>query len=110
MNRPNAKTAPAEPHQDLHVCVVCSSSLVHPVEWEESGAQNWRVLLRCPNCDVYREGIFSKDTVEAFDEKLADGADALAQDHERLMRANMADEIARFVGALRADAILPEDF
>jgi hypothetical protein len=26
------------------------------------------------------------------------------------MRANMADEIDRFVGALDADAILPEDF
>jgi len=26
------------------------------------------------------------------------------------MRANMADEIDRFMGALSADAILPEDF
>jgi hypothetical protein len=26
------------------------------------------------------------------------------------MRANMADEIERFAGALAADAILPEDF
>ncbi len=34
----------------------------------------------------------------------------LARDYKRLMRANMADEIDRFVGALTADAILPEDF
>jgi hypothetical protein len=110
MNRPNGKTAPAKPHQDLHVCVVCSSSLVHPVELEESGAQNWRVVLRCPNCDVYREGIFSVDTLEALDEELDHGADALAREHERMVRANMAEEIERFVGALHADAIFPEDF
>jgi hypothetical protein len=68
------------------------------------------VLLHCPNCDVYREGIFSQETVESFDEALDRGADALARDYKRLMRANMADEIERFLGALHSDAILPEDF
>jgi hypothetical protein len=101
---------PAEPHQDLHVCIECSSDLVYPVEWEESGTENWSVLLHCPNCDVYREGIFSQDTVEVFDEELDRGADALARDYKRLMRANMAEEIDRFVGALEAGAILPDDF
>ena len=28
---------PAEPHQELHVCMECSSGLVYPVQWEESG-------------------------------------------------------------------------
>jgi hypothetical protein len=101
---------PAEPHQALHVCIECSSTLVYPVEWEESGTENWSVLLHCPNCDVYREGIFAQDTVEVFDEELDRGADALARDYKRLMRANMSEEIDRFVGALGAGAILPEDF
>ena len=101
---------PAEPHQDLHVCMECSSDLVYPVQWEESGTENWSVLLHCPNCDVYREGVFTQDTVEVFDEELDRGADALARDYKRLMRANMAEEIERFVGALTAGAILPEDF
>jgi hypothetical protein len=101
---------PAEPHQDLHVCMECSSDLVYPVQWEESGSENWSVLLHCPNCGVYREGIFSQDTVEVFDEELDRGADALARDYKRLMRANMAEELERFVGALSAGAILPEDF
>ena len=101
---------PAEPHQELHVCLECSSELVYPVQWEESGAENWSVLLHCPNCDVYREGIFTQDTVEVFDEELDRGADALARDYKRLMRANMSEEIDRFVGALTAGAILPEDF
>jgi hypothetical protein len=107
---PATDDPPAEPHQDLHMCLECSSDLVYPVQWEESGTENWSVLLHCPNCDVYREGIFTQDTVELFDEELDRGADALARDYKRLMRANMAEEIERFVGAITAGAILPEDF
>ena len=101
---------PAEEHQDLHMCVECDSELVYPVQWEEAGTENWSVLLHCPNCDVFREGVFTQENVELFDEELDRGADALARDYKRLMRANMADEIDRFVGALHAGAILPEDF
>jgi hypothetical protein len=109
--RPQApEHPPAEPHQDLHVCVECESDLVYPVTWEEAGVENWTVLLHCPNCQICREGVFSQETVEAFDEELDRGADVLARDYKRLMRANMAEEIERFAGALRADAILPEDF
>ena len=100
----------AEPHQELHLCVECDSDLVYPVQWEEAGTENWSVLLHCPNCDVFREGVFTQDNVELFDEELDRGADALARDYKRLMLANMADEIDRFVGALNAGAILPEDF
>jgi hypothetical protein len=100
----------AEPDQDLHVCLDCGSKLVQPIEWAEAGPQNWTVLLHCPNCDIYREGVFSQACVEALDEVLDDGADALARDYKRLVRANMAGEIQAFVAALSADAILPEDF
>jgi hypothetical protein len=101
---------PAEAHQDLEVCLGCWSELVYPAHWEESGPQNWRVLLHCPSCDTYREGIFAQRTVDAFDETLNRGADALKREYERLARANMTEEIERFLGALYADAILPEDF
>jgi hypothetical protein len=107
---PETPHPPAEPHQDLHVCLDCDSSLVYPVEWEEAGPENWSVLLQCPNCLACREGVFGQETVEVFDEQLDRGADALARDYKRLMRANMSDEIDRFAAALEADAILPEDF
>jgi hypothetical protein len=100
----------AEPDQDLHVCVECSSELVYPVRWDEAGPDNWNVLLHCPNCEVYREGVFAQNTVEAFDEELDRGGDALARDYGRLLRANMEDELERLTSALAADAILPEDF
>ena len=63
-----------------------------------------------PELRVDREGVFDQDTVERFDEELDRGTEALVRDLKRLMRANMEDEIERFVGALAADAILPEDF
>jgi hypothetical protein len=108
--RPVESRPVAEPDQDLHICLDCSSTLVHPVQWEESGPENWRVLLHCPNCGICREGVFAQDTVEALDEQLDRGADALARDYKRLMRANLSEEIDRFAAALDADLILPEDF
>jgi hypothetical protein len=101
---------PAEPPQDLQVCVECSCELVYPVQWEEAGPENWTVLLHCPNCDVYREGVFTQATVEAFDEELDRGADALEAEYKRLVHANMTYEVERFAAALAAGAILPEDF
>ena len=107
---PQAPGQAAEPQQDLHVCVDCDSELVYPVQWEEAGRENWSVLLHCPNCEVFREGVFTQENVELFDEELDRGSDALARDYKRLMRANMADEIDRFAAALDVDAILPSDF
>ena len=95
----------------LHVCERCPSELVYPVAWEEERtAGSWRVVLRCPDCEHIREDVFGQDAVDAFDEHLDAGTDALAADLRRLTRANMADELARFAAALSADAILPEDF
>jgi hypothetical protein len=99
-----------EPEQDLSVCVACQCRMVYPAEWQEAGPQNWSVVLCCPNCGHEREGVFTQQTVESFDEQLDQDADALGRDYKRLLRANLADEIDRFVDALRADAILPEDF
>ncbi len=100
----------AEPEQELQVCGGCRSELVYPTSWEEAGPESWRVALRCPECEATREGVFSQDTVDAFDEQLEAGNDALVADLRRLGRANMAEDIDRFAAALAADAIRPEDF
>jgi len=49
-------------------------------------------------------------TVDRFDEQLDIGTEILLRDLKRLEQANMEDEIDRFVRAVNADAILPEDF
>jgi len=95
---------------ELHVCPECASELVHPVAWEEAGRLHWDVTLRCPECEWLGEGDFDERAVERLDEALDRGTETLVHDLQRLMRANMEDEIDRFVAALAADAIWPEDF
>ena len=96
--------------EDLHVCSACSSDLVYPVEWDEAGTTHWEVTLRCPNCEWAGTGVFEQTIVERFDEVLDRGTEALVRDLKRMMHANMEDEIERFVHALEADHILPDDF
>ena len=95
---------------DLHVCIECSSHLAYPTTWEEVGSVHWSVTIRCPECETVREGVFSQSAVEAFDEELDAGTDALMADYRHLMRANMAEEVDRFASALDVGAVLPEDF
>jgi hypothetical protein len=95
---------------ELHVCPVCASELVLPVTWEEAGMTHWDVTLRCPDCEWSGSGVFDVDAIERFDEELDRGTETLVRDLQRLMRANMEDEIERWVAALAAGAILPEDF
>jgi hypothetical protein len=98
------------PVRDLHDCPCCDRDLVYPVEWEEVSPTHWEVLLRCPNCEWGEVGTFDQATVDRFDEKLDVGTEILMRDLKRLQQANMEDEIDRFVRAVNADAILPEDF
>ncbi len=95
---------------ELQVCPDCERELVYPVEWSEASPTHWEVLLRCPNCEWNDLGIFDQSTVDRFDDALDRGTEALARDLKRLTHANMEDEIDRFVSALGANAILPEDF
>lgn len=105
-----AETESPQRVEDLHICRHCSSDLVYPTEWDEAGATHWEVTLRCPNCEWSGGGIFSQELVERFDEELDRGTESLVRDLKRLMHANMEDEIERFVSALLADHVLPEDF
>jgi hypothetical protein len=66
--------------------------------------------LRCPECEHRHEGVYRQSVVDAYDEFLNDSSDELAASYRRLVRENLSDELERFAGALRAGAILPEDF
>jgi hypothetical protein len=101
---------PAEDTRELHLCVNCESELVYPVQWEEAGPESWHILLRCPDCEWNESGIFPQTQCDRFDDELEAGTEALTKDFKRLVTANMAEEIERFVQALDADAIQPMDF
>jgi hypothetical protein len=101
---------PVGPVRELHECPSCDRDLVYPVEWEAISSTHWEVLLRCPNCEWSQVGMFDQPTVDRFDEQLDAGTETLVCDLRRMQQANMAEQLEQFVQALRADAILPEDF
>jgi len=105
-----AKPGSTHPDRNLHICFDCSSEFVYPAQWEEAGPNDWSVLLHCPNCDVFRDGIFTDEAVKNLEDELDRGAECLARDYEWIMQANMAKDVERFAHALALDGILPEDF
>jgi hypothetical protein len=94
----------------LHVCFHCAGELVYPLDWAEEGPRHWRIVLRCPDCESRREGVFDEATVELLDDQLDRAAGALLSDLKRMTHANMTEEIEFFVRALDAELIGPSDF
>lgn len=97
-------------HPGLHICPDCSSDLVHPIDWSEEPDERWNLLLSCPNCDWCAEGVYTQDQVRELEDRLDEGVAEMVRDLQRLTQANMAEQMERFITALYADQILPEDF
>lgn len=97
-------------HHGLHICPDCSSGLVQPIDWSEAPDERWNLLLNCPNCDWYAEGLYTQDQVRELEDRLDEGLADMLRDLQRLTQANMAEQMERFITALYADQILPEDF
>ena len=94
----------------LHVCGDCHAPLVQPVSWSETGDEHWELELLCPNCEWTTTGIYSQAEVEELEDRLEEGLAEMLADLHRLAQANMTDEVERFIAALDAGVILPEDF
>lgn len=94
----------------LHICGSCEAPLVQPLSWSETDNEHWELELICPNCEWMTSGIYSQVEVEELEDRLEEGLSEMLADLQRLAQANMSDEIDRFVAALGADMILPEDF
>lgn len=67
------------------------------------------MLCRCPNCQWHGTGIHSEEKVQAFAECLDAAEEDIRDDLQTLSQLNLEAEIDRFVTALEADLILPED-
>ena len=83
--------------EELHICFHCAGELVYPLDWSEEGPRHWRIMLRCPECESRREGVFDQAAVERLDDELDRGSSALLGDLRRMTHANMAEEIEFFV-------------
>ena len=92
------------------ICPACTSDLVYPIAWDEADESRWEVSLRCPNCEWSATDVFEEQAILRFDETLDHGTEALVDDLRQLTRANMEEDVERFVNAIAAGHVLPEDF
>lgn len=102
--------APAKKSSALHVCQHCGSKLVEPVAWLEREPGQWQLTLRCPECCSTYTGVHPVAEVEQLDQTLDAAQGSILADLYSLSRANMAADVEQFIGALRTDLVLPEDF
>lgn len=94
----------------LHVCPDCDSQLVQPQMWQSAGPDEWRIWLRCPECEWTDDDVFSSNEIDEFDKVLDEGVAILQEYLDDLTRSNMEEVVGAFTVALENDAILPEDF
>ncbi len=93
-----------------HICPICASDLVYPVDWTRIDDSHWRLTLRCPNCELSRDVVLARDGVEHFNRLLCHGAQILAHEADELSHQYFEEEGEKLVAALRANLILPIDF
>lgn len=96
--------------RELQTCTGCKSDLVQPMAWSETPDGRWDLVLECPNCGRSESGTFTRLQVERLEDHLDEGLTEMIADLQRLTQANMAADVDRFVSALDAGFILPEDF
>jgi hypothetical protein len=94
----------------LLVCGRCRSRLVYPADCEEHGRDHWYIELKCPECGGCKWARFDVEMLDALDREVDRAQAEIEADLACLTRANMTDYVARFVAALDARAIEPEDF
>lgn len=95
----------------LHICPECSSKLVQPVRWEQTTKLGyWRLWRRCPNCNWRCESVHGEAEVDAYDETLEAGSEAVRKELKVHQLEVIADIVDPFAKALAADLITADDF
>jgi transcription elongation factor Elf1 len=98
------------PGSGLHQCRVCHDEFVVPVCWEEVDDERWHMLLRCAQCETYRDVIVNNDVAKVYERDLDRGRAEIAATLERRDRARMVAEVHVFIAALERDLIDAADF
>jgi hypothetical protein len=95
---------------DLEICQFCGRDFVNPIEWTEAGENHWWMLLRCGECETFREVTVSNAVAERFDVELDRRAGLVSRAAQKLDLERMSEQIDTFVEALRRGWLEPTDF
>lgn len=107
----NAPTSSTKAALELHVCPQCDSRLVQPTCWEQAGGRShWRLWRRCPECGWCCDAVHGEAEIDAFDEELDRGTQALNEALKEVQHENMQRLGETFAAALAADLITADDF
>jgi hypothetical protein len=77
---------------------------------EQPNSTDFYVQLFCGGCHIFLEGVFSEDQIDEFDEVSDYQREELHKNLRNREQENLTDDASRFIGALHAGAIDPEDF
>ena len=71
---------------------------------------HWRLWRRCPECEWSCDAVHGEREIDAYDEELDAGTQALSGVLKQLERENMQHVADSFTAALDADLITADDF
>jgi hypothetical protein len=104
------RRAPSAEDGRLEHCAMCGRDFVSPVDWEPAGPDHWWLLLRCGECESWREVTVTNADARRYDAELDRRADILASSLARLDRERMIVQADAMAIALRLDFIDAADF
>jgi hypothetical protein len=97
--------------RDLQLCEACEREFIVPVSVVDLiDGERCIVELACMNCGTASLGVHDDRSLMELDRRLDESQDLMRQAIEVFEIADDLERIDRFVRALRADQILPEDF
>jgi hypothetical protein len=95
----------------LHICDACDRDFIVPVSVLDLIDHGRCIVeLTCMNCGITSLGVHDDRSLMELDRRLDEAQSRMRAAVEVLQMADELDWLDRFVRALRADHILPEDF
>jgi hypothetical protein len=105
------RRAPREkPEERLELCGMCGRDFVSPVAWEPVGSEHWRLLLRCGECETWRDVTVPNAVVQRYDIEQQRRTDGLTALLDRMDRERMLDQAEAMTIALELGLIDAADF
>ena len=91
-------------------CPRCGSGLVQPLRWAADPEHGILVDLRCPECEQWRQGAFSRDEVVALDRGQRAARRSLQDTYDGMVAESMEALAETLRRALELDLVGADDF